>query len=80
MTESTYRHNWQIGDAVLADFNGAQVPGVIEDTRSGQALVRLADPWIDESGRRNDTMWLPNDRLSTFVNEETGGEQALPKQ
>ncbi|MBV9281902.1 MAG: hypothetical protein JOZ41_17625 [Chloroflexi bacterium] len=69
---------FQVGDAVLADLNGARVPGVIEDKREGEAFVRLAQPWTDERGRQSTEAWVPFDRLDVYVNQETGGSQALP--
>lgn len=33
MTEADYKHEYRVGDAVLADINGALIPGVVEDKR-----------------------------------------------
>ncbi|MGH2447564.1 MAG: hypothetical protein ACRDFS_03045 [Chloroflexota bacterium] len=79
MTSQDAQYAFRIGDAVLADFNAAQIPGVIEAERDGKYLVRLAQPWADEAGNKSDTAWLTPDRLTAGLNEETGSEQALPK-
>lgn len=65
----TANHTFNIGDAVLADFGGAQIPGVIEGTQDAQLLVRLAQPWTDETGRPTDTALLAADRLSPLEDE-----------
>lgn len=79
MTESVSKHQYNIGDSVLVKMgNGMQVPGVIEDTRGDQFQVKLAEPWADESGRSSDDMWVTPDRLDPSIEEETGGQQALP--
>lgn len=74
----TNSQNFQIGNAVLADYNGAQIPGVVEDVQNGKAYVRLAEPWVDETGQKSDTVWIPTDRLSLYIDEETGSKEALP--
>ncbi len=65
----TVNHTFEIGDAVLADFGGAQIPGVIEGTQDGQLLVRLAQPWTDETGRQTDNALLSADQLSPIQDE-----------
>lgn len=79
MTDSSGKHQYNIGDAVLVNFDGAQIPGVIEDEPGGKFVVRLAQPWADETGNKSDTATVDASRLSAYVNEETGSEQALPK-
>lgn len=79
MTDSNAKHQYNIGDAVLVNFGGAQIPGVIEDEPGDQFVVRLAQPWADETGNKSDTATVGADRLSAYVNEETGSQQALPK-
>jgi hypothetical protein len=78
MADSSYKHEYQIGDAVLAKLGGAQIPGVIQDEKDGKFQVRLAEPWSDETGRRSDLAWLTADQLEAYLEEETGGKQALP--
>lgn len=80
MTNNQANREYQIGTAVLVNFNGAEVPGVIQDTREGKFNVRLAEPWADESGNKNDQVWVGPERLSPAINEETGSQQALPRQ
>lgn len=70
-------HEYQIGDSVLVNLNGAQIPGVIEDEKNNQWMVRIAQPWTDESGRQSDEVWVTQERL-TPSREETGGTAALP--
>jgi hypothetical protein len=73
-------HNYQIGDAVLVHIApGVDIPGVIEDQRSGEFQVRLAQPWTDEAGNQNVDMWAGPDKLDPHIEEETGGHQALPR-
>ncbi len=79
MTDSSNTHEYNIGDAVLVAFEDAQVPGVIQDTPNGQYVVQLAQPWSDEAGNHSDTATVGPDRLSAYINEETGSQQALPK-
>lgn len=79
MTDSSEKHQYNIGDAVLVNFDGAQIPGVIEDEPGGKYVIRLAQPWADETGNTSDTATVGADRLSAYINEETGGQQALPK-
>ena len=78
MTNASYRHDYRIGDAVLANIDGVQIPGVVEDTRDGKLLVRLSEPWVDETGGKSDEAWLTPDKLDPSLDEETGGTQALP--
>jgi len=73
------QHDYQVGDAILANLNDARIPGVIEDVQGGRVLVRLADPWIDDAGLQSDTQWLSDDLVEPYVNSEGGSEQALPK-
>jgi hypothetical protein len=78
MANSSSQHEYQIGDSVLVDMNGAQVPGVVEDTQGNQISVRLAEPWTDETGQGSESISVPADRLSPQVSGEPAGEQALP--
>lgn len=78
MTNTEYRHNYTVGDAVLAHVNGVQIPGVIEATQEGKLLVRLSQPWVNDQGQHSDEAWLPPDQLDPSIDEETGGTQALP--
>lgn len=77
MTDTGYKHDYQIGDAVLATIGGAQIPGVVEDEQNGRLRVRLSQPWVDETGRQSTEAWLEPGDLSAYL-EETGGTQALP--
>jgi len=74
-----YRHQYRVGDAVLADLNGARVPGVVEDEQEGKLLIRLAEPWIDETDQKSDEVWLTPDKLAPSLEEETGGSGTLPR-
>ncbi len=78
MTQSEYKHEFQIGDAVLADINGAQIPGVVEARQGERLLVRLSKPWMDATGQKSDEAWLTPDKLDPSLDEETGGTEALP--
>lgn len=78
MTQAEYKHEFQVGDAVLVDMNGAQIPGVIEDKQEGKVLVRLSQPWADETGQTSDEAWLTPDKLDPSLDAETGGAEALP--
>lgn len=78
MTEEASQHTYHIGDSVLVDVQGSQIPGVIEDERNGEFQVKLAQPWVDESGRQAQDAWVSPDRLSAYIEEETGGTEALP--
>lgn len=78
MTETTNRHDYTIGDTVLARLGGVQIPGVISDLEDGRLTVTLSQPWTDETGRQSDTVTLRPDQVETFVEQETGGHQALP--
>jgi hypothetical protein len=80
MTDSTYRHTFQIGDAVLATVGneGAQIPGVIEAYEDGKYQVSLSQPWVDDQSQEVQDVWLSPDQLDPSVGEETGGTQALP--
>jgi hypothetical protein len=77
-TMTSSQHQYNIGDAVLVNFDGAQVPGVIQDEGEGRFQIRLAEPWANETGQKSDTIWCTPDRLEAYIEEETGGEQALP--
>jgi hypothetical protein len=78
MSQAEYRHEFQIGEAVLADINGARIPGVVEARDGDRLLVRLAEPWTDATGRTSDEAWLTSDKLDPSLDEETGGTEALP--
>jgi hypothetical protein len=78
MTNTEYRHDYRIGEAVLANLNGVLIPGVIEDKQDGKLLIRLSDPWVNETGQPSDEVWLTPDRPDPSIDEETGGNEALP--
>jgi hypothetical protein len=78
MTNTEYRHNYTVGEAVLARLNGVLIPGVIEATQDDKLLVRLSQPWVNAAGQQSDEAWLPPDQLDPSIDEETGGKQALP--
>lgn len=73
-----YSHDYHVGDAVLLDINGAQIPGVIADEQGGRFQVQLAEPWVDESGGRSDTVWADSGQLQAYIEESSSGTQALP--
>lgn len=80
MTDSGTQHTYQVGDAVLVHISpGVDIPGVIEDQKQGQFQVRLAQPWTDETGAKSGDLWCSPDKLEAYVEEETGGHQALPR-
>lgn len=80
MASGETQHVYQVGDAVLVHVApGVHVPGVIEDQRDNQFQVRLAQPWTDESGATSGELWTSTDKLEAYIEEETGGQQALPK-
>jgi hypothetical protein len=58
---------------VLAEFNAARVPGVIEDEHDGQLLVRLAQPWADQIGEQGESVWLSPEQLEAYVGEDIAG-------
>jgi hypothetical protein len=76
--DQQYKQEYQIGQAVLASIGGALIPGVVEATEQDKILVRLSEPWVDESGQKSDEAWLTPDKLNPALEEETGGTQALP--
>lgn len=78
MTSGQDGSNFTIGDAVLATINGAQFPGVVEDTEEDRVLVRVAQPMRLESGDVTDSVWLSPNQLDRSLNEESSGQQALP--
>lgn len=80
MTNGGTGHKYEIGDAVLVHMApGVDIPGVIEDHRGSEFQVKLAQPWTDESGNQNVDMWTGPDKLEAYIEEETGGQQALPR-
>lgn len=80
MSDGGTQHNYQIGDAVLVHIApGVDIPGVIEDQREGEFQVRLAQAWTDDSGNQNADMWVDPSKLEAYIEEETGGQQALPR-
>lgn len=80
MTNGGTQHIYQVGDAVLVHMApGVEIPGVIEDQKDGKFQVRLAQPWADDSGAKTGDLWTSPDKLAAYVEEETGGQQALPK-
>ncbi|HEX6507815.1 MAG TPA: hypothetical protein VF221_09310 [Chloroflexota bacterium] len=78
MTQA-YRHDYRIGEAVLVHTSGVLIPGVIEDKNEGRLLVKMSEPWIDETGKQSDEGWFTPDQLDPSIEEETGGTQALPE-
>ena len=71
-------HQYAIGDAVLVDVRGAQIPGVISDREGDQYVVTLAEPWADETGNRSDSVSVPAQQLSPSLESGTGTTQELP--
>jgi hypothetical protein len=78
MANTEYKHHYTVGEAVLAHLNGVLIPGVIEATQEERLLVRLSEPWINESGQRSDEAWLTPDLVDPSIEVETGGTEALP--
>ncbi|MGI8968725.1 MAG: hypothetical protein ACR2GA_06450 [Chloroflexota bacterium] len=78
MTEQAPAHQYQIGDTVLAVLDGARIPGVIENIEGERLMLQLAQPWMDEAGHPTDTVAVTAAQVESYVNEETGGQQALP--
>jgi len=78
VTQADYRHEFQIGEAVLADINGARIPGVVEARQGDRLLVRLSEPWVDQTGQSSTEALLTPDELDPSLDEETGGTEALP--
>ena len=78
MTETRYEHVYQVGDSVLVDMGTARVPGVITDKQGDRLVVSLAEPWADETGNKADGVTVEANRLEPYIEEETGGTQALP--
>lgn len=78
MTQAEYRHEFQVGEAVLAHINGVPIPGVVEARQGDRLLVRLSEPWVDETGQSSTEVLLTPDELDPSLDEETGGTQALP--
>lgn len=70
------KHDYQIGDSILADFGGAQIPGVIESIEDERLYVRLAQPWADETGKESDTAWLTPDQVAPSMGDS--GTVQLP--
>jgi hypothetical protein len=80
MASGGTQHTFQVGDAVLVHTApGVDIPGVIEDQKDGRFQVKLAQPWTDETGSQNADLWCSPDKLEAYVEEETGGTQALPR-
>jgi hypothetical protein len=78
MANTGYKHHYTVGEAVLARLNGVLIPGVIEATQEERLLVRLSEPWVNETGQRSDEAWLTPDQVDPSIDEETGGTEALP--
>lgn len=78
MTEAEYEHEFRVGEAVLADINGARIPGVVEAKQGNRLLVRLSKPWVDQTGKKSDEALLTPDELDPSLDAETGGTEALP--
>lgn len=78
MTDASDTHGYNAGDTVLANINGAMIPGVVEGKEGDRFLVRLSTPWTDETGQSSDEAWLTSDKLDPSVGQGTGGTQALP--
>ena len=78
MANTEYKHNYTVGEAVLAHLNGVLIPGVVEATQDSKLLVRLSSPWVDDTGQQSDEAWMTPDQLDPSIDEETGGKQALP--
>jgi hypothetical protein len=70
------QHEFQVGDSVLVDMSGALVPGVIEEHRGDQCVVRLAQAWSDASGQRSDSVTVPTASLQP--GEDAGPAGTLP--
>jgi hypothetical protein len=78
MANTEYKHHYIVGEAVLAHVSGVLIPGVIEATQEERLLVRLSEPWMNETGQRSDEAWLTPDQVDPSIDEETGGTEVLP--
>ena len=71
-----YQHKYDVGDSVLVDMNGAQIPGVIEDVDGDVLRIRLAQPWVTETAEPSDTVSVHPDRVSPQLGSD--GTPELP--
>lgn len=58
-----------IGDSVLAPTGGNLVPGVVAEVREDQALVSLAQPYLDETGSSQGEVWAPLSQLQKVLDD-----------
>jgi hypothetical protein len=60
-----------IGDSVLAWHRGNQVPGVVEEIQEHKALVRLAEPYVEETGTTTSEIWCPMSAVEKLLDDAT---------
>lgn len=59
----------QVGDSVLARRNGTEVPGVVLEVQEDQVLVRLAEPYVEETGETKQEMWYHLDYVDAILDD-----------
>jgi len=66
-----FSHTYNVGDTVLADFDGALIPAIIEAHQDDGFSVRLSRPWTDTQSNVSDSVELPADRLRPYAGQTT---------
>ena len=67
-----------VGDSVLAPDHGNLVPGVVTELSESQALVRLAEPYAEQSGRPDSDVWCELDQVIKVLDDATAQPELPP--
>jgi hypothetical protein len=67
---NTYTHHeYRVGDTVLVQMNDAPIPGVIDTINGEQLQVRLAEPWVQETGEPRTIVVVSRAEVSPSIDE-----------
>lgn len=69
--ENDFEHTYNVGDTVLADFDGALIPAIIEAHKGDGFVVRLSRTWTDTQEEVSDSVELPAARLRPYARQTT---------
>ncbi len=59
----------RIGDPVLARHDGNLIPGVVAEVKGDAFLVKLADPYLEQSGESTDEVWADVKEVTRILDD-----------
>jgi hypothetical protein len=67
-----------VGDSVLAPDRGNLVPGVADEIRDSEVLVRLAEPYVQETGETRSEVWCQLSDVEKLLDDASARPELPP--